>query len=117
MDSQEQSSSAIAPSLMASLDVAYNYLSLKAGQLVRLVRRYSSPALVAPDSVAAERNAGSLPLRKRLGRLAQDPVQRAAIAQVITWLWLTIVYIAHSSLLPQYYNFHHSSIISTPGKI
>ena len=33
MDSQEESSSAIAPSLMASLDVAYNYLSLKAGKL------------------------------------------------------------------------------------
>ena len=123
MDSQEESSSAIAPSLMASLDVAYNYLSLKAGKLVQLVRRYSSPALVAPDSVAAEsapvpkKRRLSLSLRKRLGRLARDLVQLAAIAQVFTWLRQTIVYIAHSSLLPQYYNFHHSSIISTAGKI
>ena len=55
----------------------------------------------------------SLSLRKRLSRLAQDLVQLVAIAQVITWLRQTIVYIAHSSLLPQYYNFHHSSIIYT----
>ena len=123
MESQEESSSAIAPSLMASLAVAYNYLSLKAGKLVRLVRRYSSPALVAPDSVAAEsapvpkKRRLSLSLRKRLGRLAWDPIRRAAIAQVITWLRQTIVYIAHSSLLPQYYNFHRRENIARSATI
>ena len=101
----------------------FHHLSLKAGKLVRLVHRYSSPALVAPDSVAAEsapvpkKRWLSLSLRKRPGRLARDLVQHTVIAQVITWLRRTIVYIAHSSLLPQYYNFHHSSIISTAGKL
>ena len=90
MDSQEESLPL--RSLMASLDVAHNYLSLKAGKLVRLVRCYSSPALVAPDSVAAEsapvpkKRRLSLSLRKRLGRLARDLVRRAAIAPLSNYL-------------------------------
>ena len=56
MDSQEDSSSAIAPSLMANL--------LQFEGLVRLVHRYSSPALVAPDSVAAE--SAPVPKKHRL---------------------------------------------------
>ena len=93
MDSQEQSPSAIAPSLVGESRCSvqlFHHRGLKTGKLDRLVRRYSSPALVAPDSVAAEsapvpkKRRLSLSLRKRLGRLARDRVQRAAIAQVIT---------------------------------
>ena len=65
MDSQEDSSSAIAPSLMANLLSQRTTISPPQFEgLVQLVRRYSSPALVAPDSVAAE--SAPVPKKRRL---------------------------------------------------
>ena len=76
MDSQEDSSDAIAPSLMAdllSLDIPYNYFAppqfelppegWKAG-LIGPPLGASSPALVAPDPVAVE--SAPVPKKRRL---------------------------------------------------